>query len=222
MISQIVIWTSLISSIANIVPRLGATTDTSDKVRGHLMAALCQTVITVWATFNLFFTLNIESLNPFVISYYVYDIGHLLMNPYAKKDRMFIVHHVSTIAIILYAEAAQFHYDYFYNVIYVLLEGSGIVLNMSGISKSLFPYTTGSRIMMATNVATYGLTRIALYPLHLLYFLYVVLTANPSFFDICIRVPPGLALIALYIVSVRWYMVMLKRVKETPSLVHEG
>lgn len=213
MISQIIIWTSLISSIANIVPRLGDTPDVSDKVRGHLIAILCQTAITVWAAFNLFFTLNTESLGPFVISYYIYDIGHLLMNPYAKKDRMFIVHHVGTIAIILYAQAAQFQYDYFYNVIYILLEISGIVLNMSGISKSLFPYTPGSRIIMATNLATYGLTRIALYPLHLLHFLYIVSNENLSLFDISIRAPPGLALIALYIVSVQWYMVMIKRVK---------
>jgi hypothetical protein len=135
------------------------------------------------------------------------------MNPYAKKDHLFIVHHAGTIGIILYAEVAQFHYNYFYNVIYVLLEGSGIMLNIAGISKSLSPYTKCSSMMSATNVATYGLTRILLYPLHLLHFLYVVLSANPSLFDICIRTPPAIALIALYIVSVRWYMVMIKRVK---------
>jgi hypothetical protein len=213
MIYQIVIWTSLISSIANIVPRLGDTTDISDKVRGHLVATLCQTAITLWAALNLFFGLNTDSLHPFVISYYIYDIGHLLMNPYAKKDHLFIVHHAGTIGIILYAEVAQFHYNYFYNVIYVLLEGSGIMLNIAGISKSLSPYTKCSSMMSATNVATYGLTRILLYPLHLLHFLYVVLSANPSLFDICIRTPPAIALIALYIVSVRWYMVMIKRVK---------
>jgi len=211
MIYQIVIWTSLISSIANIIPRLGDTTDIGDKVRGHLVAAACQTAITVWAALNLFFGLNTDSLNPFVISYYIYDIGHLLMNPYAKKEHMFIIHHIGAIAIILYATYGQIQYNYVYNVIYVLLEGSGIMLNIAGISKSLFPYTVYSRMMMATNVATYGLTRILLYPLHLLHFLYIVLSANPSFFDICIRIPPGLALIALYIVSARWYMVMIKK-----------
>ena len=213
MIYQIVIWTSLISSIANIVPRLGNTTDISDKFRGHLVAILCQTAITVWAAFNLFFAETTASLNPFVISYYLYDIGHLLMSPYAKKEHMFIVHHIGAIAIILYATYGQFQYDYIYNVIYVLLESSGIVLNISGISKSLFPYTACSRTMMATNLATYGLTRILLYPLHLLYFLYIVSNENLSLFDICIRAPPGLSLLALYVVSVRWYMVMIKRVK---------
>jgi len=177
------------------------------------MGALCQTAITVWAALNLFFRLNTNSLGPFVISYYLYDIGHLLMNPYAKKEHMFIVHHIGAIAIILYAEIGQIQYDYIYNVIYVLLEGSGIMLNIAGISKSLFPYTTCSRIMMAANVATYGLTRIALYPAHLLYFLYIFSNENLSLFDICIRAPPAIALIALYIVSVQWYAIMLKNYK---------
>jgi hypothetical protein len=177
------------------------------------MAALCQTVITVWAAFNLFFAETTDSLDPFVISYYIYDIGHLLMNPYAKKEHMFIIHHVGTIAIILYAEIGQFQYDYIYNVIYVLLEGSGIMLNIAGIAKSLYPYTYYSRLMINTNLATYGLTRIVLYPLHLLYFLYIFSNENLSLFDICLRAPPTLALIALYIVSFRWYMVMIKRVK---------
>ena len=210
MIQEVIVWTSLICSIANIVPRLGTGPDMNDKARGHLVAAICQIVMTFWSIINVIYGMNITAVNYFVMSYYIYDVGHLLMNAYAKNDHIFIVHHMGTIAIILYQEYFNMPYYYFYNMMYVLLEGSGVMLNISGLAKTLVPYTKFSNMMMTTNMVTYGLTRVVLYPLVLLHLGYFITTENLSIYDIGVRIPPCLLLIALYIMSVKWYMVMTK------------
>lgn len=182
-----------------------------DRSIGQIVAAVGQLIITGWACLNLLGLNAFQSLDAFVIGYYIYDTIHLLTKPYAKTLKLFIVHHTLTICLVVYLHVVDIPYYIILNMLYIVLEFSGATNNIANVLIHTYPSAQFVIPCSFINVSIYCITRIVLYSTlcaYILYYTYVTTTSTYSYY-LCI--PPMLLLTILYIACIYWFIGMVAK-----------
>jgi hypothetical protein len=183
--------------------------DMIDRTIGQIMGASCQFMIVAWAFLNLLFTGPIEPLHDLVISYYLYDMIHLYMKPYGRRQSIFFLHHTLSICMIAYIRYTQIEYTTLSHSLYILMESSGCALNITNLYKQFYPASKHIITCSSVNIIIYGLTRVLVYPLILSYYEYQLYI---SVLDTkYIYIFPNALLILLFCVSVWWFIAMVQK-----------
>jgi hypothetical protein len=185
--------------------------DAIDRSVGQLMAATGQLLLTGWACLNLLGLHAYESLDEFVIGYYIYDIFHLLTKPYAKTQRIFLVHHGLTIFLVVYLYVLDIPYYVPMNILYMMLEVSGAVSNITNLLTHTYPSSHFVIPCSFVNVSVYGTTRIILYPLVVVYLVHYTYVATTTTYSYCLCLPPLGMLFVLYGAYIYWYIGMVTK-----------
>jgi len=182
-----------------------------DRSIGQIVAAVGQLIITGWACLNLLGLNAFQSLDAFVIGYYIYDTIHLLTKPYAKTLKPFIVHHMLTIFLVGYLHVLDIPYYIILNMLYIVLELSGASINITNTLIHIYPSAHFVIPCSFINVSIYCITRIMLYPVvgaYLLYYTYITTTSTYSYY-LC--GPPIVLLILLYGACIYWSIGMVAK-----------
>jgi len=180
-----------------------------DRTIGQAMGASCQFIIVVWAFLNLPYSGPIEPLHDLVISYYLYDMIHLYIKPYGRRQSIFFLHHTLSICIIAYIRYTQIDVIIFIQLMYILMESSGCALNITNLLKQFYPASKHIITYSFINVMIYGLTRVIIYPLIVSYYeyqLYISVLDTKYLY-----IFPNVLLALLYGVSVWWFIVMVQK-----------
>jgi len=187
--------------------------DLLDKTIGQIVNSICQSIIVAWAFCNLFLFNETESLNAFVIGFYIYDIIHLLTKHYGKTQRMYLVHHGLSIVCIVYVQYIATGYNPYININYILMEVSSTAINITNIIKFFNPASKYTITVSGINVNTYFITRVVFYPISLLFMTYDIYHS-----DIAAKylyIPPVALLSLLFSVCVWWFTALIKKHEET-------
>lgn len=187
--------------------------DLLDRTIGQLVNSVCQLLIIGWACYNLLIADATDSLNAFVVGFYLYDTIHLYIHPYGKTQRVYIVHHLVTIGIIAYVQYVATGYSIFGNINYILLELSSTSINVTNIVKFFNPMAKYNITISGINVNIYFITRIVMFPLSLLLLSYMVYESDSS--AKYIYIPPITLFSILYGVCIQWFIVLVKKHEET-------
>ena len=184
--------------------------DAIDRTTGQLMASFCQLSIVLWAAYNLSSTTNsIQPLHNFVLGFYAYDIIHLLISPYGKGQRIFLVHHGVTMAFVLYLKYVPLHYYSFINEAYLLLELSGLSINATNVFRQFNPVSKYNIALSAFNLYIYCLTRVIVCPLILIAII-LSIAHNETPIPLLELVPP-IFLTGLLGISAKWFVAMIAK-----------
>jgi hypothetical protein len=186
--------------------------DLLDRTVGQLVNSIFQILMVGWTLYNLTIEDATDSLNTFVVGFYLYDILYLYMSQNGKTQTMYIIHHALTIALVVYVYYITPGYNTFVNINCMLLEFSSTSINVINIIKFFNPGSNHT-VISGINVCIYFLTRVFFYPLNLLLLTYRVYEA-----DIPVKymyVPPIILLDTLFCVSVWWFIALFKKHKET-------
>ena len=187
--------------------------DHLDRTIGQLVNSVCQLLIIGWACYNLTITDSTDSLNAFVVGFYLYDTIHLYISHYGKTQRMYIVHHLATIGIILYIQYVATDYSMFGNINYILMELSSTSINVTNITKFFNPMAKYNITLSGINVNIYFITRIVMFPLSTLLLSYMIYESDSS--TKYIYIPPIALFGILFCVCVGWFIALVKKHEET-------
>jgi hypothetical protein len=187
--------------------------DLLDRTIGQLVNSVCQLLIVVWAIYNLIIADRTDSLNEYVVGFYLYDIIHLCSNHYGKTQRMYIVHHLLTIGIIAYVQYVATGYSIFGNINYILLELSSTSINVANMTKFFNPVAKYNITISGINVNIYFITRIVAFPLNLLLLSYMIYESDSS--TKYVNIPPITLLSILFCVCVGWFIALVKKHEES-------
>jgi len=189
--------------------------DVLDKMISHLMNCICQLVIVGWSVYNLTLYDSLETLNEFIIGFYLYDIIRTLTKNYGKTQGLFLVHHVLSIVLLLYMRLAVTDFNGYFNVIYLLLEFSGASLNLTHIIRFVNPASKYTITVSGINVNIYFITRCVFYPVSLLFITYDAYHREVDTLTKYLYIPPLLLLWLLFGMSAWWLVALVKKHEET-------
>ena len=187
--------------------------DLLDRTIGQMVNSVCQLLIIGWAGYNLLIADATDSLNAFVVGFYLYDTIHLYIHHYGKTQRAYIVHHLLTISIIVYIQYVATGYSEFGNINYILLELSSTSINITNIAKFFNPMAKYTVTISGINVNIYFITRIVAFPLNLLLLSYMIYESDSS--TKYVNIPPVTLLSILFCVCVGWFIALVKKHEET-------
>jgi hypothetical protein len=182
-----------------------------DRSIGQITAAIGQLMITGWASLNLLGLNAFQSLDAFVIGYYIYDTIHLLTKPYAKTLKIFIIHHMLAIFLVGYLHVLDIPYYIILNMFYIVLEFSGTSINITNTLIHIYPSASFVIPCSFINLCIYGITRILLYPIGVIYiahYTYVTTTSAYSFY-LCL---PAIGITAILLLAcMYWFTGMIAK-----------
>jgi len=188
--------------------------DLLDRTVGQFVNSIFQILMVGWALYNLTIEDTTDSLNTFVVGFYLYDILHLYTSHYGKTQTIYIIHHALTITLVTYVYYITPGYNIFVNINCMLLEFSSTSVNVINIIKFFNPrstYTTLSGI----NVCIYFLTRVFFYPISLFLMIYDCYHRDVTLLSKYLSIPPMTLLSILFGVSIWWFIALLKKHLET-------
>jgi hypothetical protein len=178
---------------------------------GQIMAVIGQLIITGWASLNLLGLNAYHSLDALFIGYYIYDTVHLLTKSYAKTHTLYLVHHVLSIVIVGFLYLVDIPYVVPLNIMYILLEFSAAIGNVSNLLIHTYPSSTFIITSSFINVSVYGISRIIVYPIILLYLGHYAYITTTSTYSFCIGLVPLGLLTVLYFACIYWCMGMVAK-----------
>jgi hypothetical protein len=189
--------------------------DVLDKMISHLMNCICQLVIVGWSVYNLTLYDSLETLNEFIIGFYLYDIIRTLTKNYGKTQGLFLVHHVLSIVLLLYKTFAITDFNNYLSIIYVLLEFSGASLNLTHIIRFVNPASKYTITVSGINVNIYFITRCVFYPVNLMVVSYDIYHRDMDILSKYLCIPALSLLWLLFGMSAWWLVVLVKKHEET-------
>jgi len=186
--------------------------DAIDRTIGQLVAGACQFLIVLWALWNRLMAGDLQPLHNFVLGFYLHDTIHLLVKPYGKTLRIFLVHHGVAIGLVLYLKYCPPSYYSFANEAYLLLELSAFSINATHVFRRFFITSKYNIALSALNLYLYCITRLILYPLMIATLLLsVVLSPQPLSL---LELAPLPVLVGLIGVSANWFVAMVAKHKQ--------
>jgi hypothetical protein len=181
--------------------------DFIDRTIGQLMSAISEIIIVLWASLNLLIGWSIDPLHNFVISYYIYDMIHLYIKPYGKRQTLFFFHHSLSIFLVAYMQYAELQYTKFMHLTYICMELSGCSINITQLLKYTYPTSKSTIVLSAINLMIYCMLRQVIFGFALLYY---TITIEITY----IYYIPAIILYLLYFASLYWFIMMAQKHKK--------
>jgi len=189
--------------------------DHLDKTVSDLINAISQFIIVGWSVYNLTIFDETESLNTFVIGFYLYDIIRIVTNHFGKAQGLFLLHHVLTIVLIGYMMILIPDYNAYMNIMYFLLEVSGASLNVTHIVRFFNPASKYTVTVSGINVNVYFITRSIFYPISILFATYDAYHKDVPSLTKYLYIPPLTLHWILFVMSCWWLISLIKKHEET-------